>query len=373
MIYLDNSSTTKINEKILKVMIPFLTNNFGNASSKYYLGEISELAINNARNQVMDFIKASTGNVVFTSGGSESNNLILKGLQKYLKNKGTTNIITTQIEHKSILNTCKYLESQGFEVSYLPINEEGSIDLKTLERAINSKTGLISVMYMNNEIGSVNNVRQIGEIAHKNNILFHSDCVQAAGVIPIDVDYMNIDFLSISGHKINAPKGIGCAYLRYPEFVEPLIHGGQQEFGIRAGTENVPYIVGIGKACELHKELNLLERHNMHSYFIKHIKDEIDDLHINGNPFHKIINVKIDGVDNEALMMLLAEQGVFVSTGSACNSHSIEPSYVLKSLGLSNEDIRSSIRISLPSNITEGEIDEAVEIISKSVKLLREI
>lgn len=389
MIYLDNAATTKIDERVLEEMLPYLTAEYGNAGTLYKFGRNASFALRRARNQVALFLHTAPEQIIFTSGGSEANNLVFGGLKDYLKRIGKTHILVSAVEHDSVLRAAEALTKDGFDVEYIPVSRECKVCLEAVESAIRDDTGLVSVMYVNNETGSVNPVEAIGEICTRHGALFHTDCVQAAGCQPVDVAKIGCDFASISSHKVHGGKGVGALYVRDKSLITPIIHGGStQEFGLRAGTENVPGIVGFGKACEL---LVYCDKYNVANdiVYISSLRKELFQLiqqgltswgvpgilHINGDPDlsknGKILNLRFDNTDAETLLLLLDIHGVCVSAGSACNSHEQAPSHVLLAMGIPEEDARNSIRVSLSRMSTEDEIKEAAKIIVNCVMLLR--
>lgn len=388
MIYLDNAATTKMDERVLEEMLPYLTTEYGNAGTLYEFGRSANSAVQRARNQVALFLHASREQVIFTSGGSEANNLVFGGLKDCLKRIGKTHILVSAVEHDSVLRAAEALIKDGFDVEYIPVSRECKVYPEAVESAIRDDTGLVSVMYVNNETGSVNPVEAIGEICARHNVLFHADCVQAAGCQPIDVTKIGCDFASISSHKIHGGKGVGALYVQDKSLLTPIIYGGStQEFGLRAGTENVPGIVGFGRACEI---LMLCDKYNVTDdiEYISSLRRELfqliqqglasrglpDILHINGDSDlsknGKILNLRFDNIDAETLLLLLDIHGVCVSAGSACNSHEQMPSHVLLAMGISEEDARNSVRLSLSRMNTEDEIKEAAKIIVDCVILL---
>lgn len=376
MIYLDNAATTKVSPEVMEAMLPFFSDAYGNPGSIHSMGLTAEKAIETARRQVAAPIGADPGNIIFTGGGSEANTLAIAGLMEYLKRIGKTHIITTKVEHHSVLECIKYLVYNEFYVTYIPTNEFGEINYEMLEASISCRTGLVSIMAVNNETGNRYNIHRIGKICRKKSTLFHTDCVQAYCGIDINVDKDCIDFMSASGHKIHAPKGVGFLYARQKDLLRPIIFGGSQEYGLRGGTHNTPYIVGLGRAAELANTEHLKD---VHSYGAKIEKieqcilSEVPDTYINGIPHFnsKTINVRFDDVDGETLLMMLNSKGIEVSAGSACSAHYAEPSHVLSAIGLSDDEARSSIRISVSKYTTDEEIDEAISAIADSVKQLR--
>lgn len=366
-IYFDNAATTKIKTEVLNEMMPHLTNGYGNASSLYSIGRQSKRAIENARKQVAELINCDPHEIYFTGGGSESDNLALKGFAYANRNKGN-HIITSKIEHHAVLESCEWLQRQGFEVSYINVNQDGVIDLEELENSIKPTTILISVMFANNEIGTIQPIEKIAEIAKNYNITFHSDAVQAAGNVPIDVSKMNIDMLSMSGHKINAPKGIGVLYVKKGIEIEKIIHGGHQEKDKRAGTENVAGIVGMGKACEIankNLEPHIKNLKKLRDYYISKLEKEFPNkIRINGTMENRLpgnANVSFEGLDGSELIFKLDEKGICVSSGSACSSGSREPSHVLKAIGVPDKYLNSAIRTTFGDNNTFEEIDYLIK------------
>jgi len=372
-IYFDNSATTPIKTEVLNVMMPFLTTEYGNASSLYSIGRRSKKAIEKARKQVAKLINSDSKEIYFTAGGSESDNIALKGFAYANKEKGN-HIITSKIEHPAILETCRYLQTKGFEVSYINVNEDGIIKLEELKRAIKPSTILISVMAANNEIGTIQPIEEIAKIAHKNNIVFHTDAVQAIGNMSIDIKKMEIDMLSLSGHKIHAPKGIGALYVKNGINIEKIINGGHQEKDKRAGTENVAGIVGLGKACEVankNMEVHIKNLRRLRDYYIKKLKKEIPDkIRINGTMEQRLpgnVNVSFEGIDNSELIFKLDEKGICVSSGSACSSGNTLPSHVLSAINVPEKYLNSAIRTTFGDNNTFEEIDYLVRVIKNEI------
>lgn len=372
MIYLDSAATTKVSAEVLEAMLPYFSDVYGNPGSIHSMGRAAEAAIEAARSQVAAPIGAEPEKIIFTGSGSEANSLAIIGLVDNLRSIGKTHIITTQVEHHSVLSCMKYLFYKGFRVTYLPVNRDGDIDLDLLESSINEKTGLVSVMTVNNETGNLYPVHEIGKICRRHNVLFHTDCVQGYCNIDINVEKDRIDFLSVSGHKIHAPKGVGFLYAGRRDLLRPIIFGGGQEYGLRGGTHNAPYIVGMGRAAEIALE-NDTSYGMLTKEITRRILQEIPDAHINGTPHSnsKIVNMRFDGVDGETLLLLLDISGVEVSAGAACSAHYAVPSHVLSALGLTSDEAKSSIRLSVSADATRDEIAEAAEIIINSVKQLR--
>jgi cysteine desulfurase len=376
MIYMDHSATTPVKKEVLEEMLPYFSEFYGNPSSVYALSNHSRLAIDKARERVAKAIGAKKTEVFFTGGGSEADNWALKGVAYKNKDKGN-HIITTKIEHHAILHTCEYLEQQGFQVTYLDVDEYGMISLEDLEKAITEKTILISIMFANNEIGTIQPVKEIGELAKKHGVLFHTDAVQAVGSLPIDVKEMNIDLLSMSAHKLYGPKGVGALYIKQGTKIDPLIAGGAQEKNKRAGTENTPGIVGLGKAIELayeHLKENTAYLISLRERLIKGVQERIPYVRLNGHPEKRLpgnTNFCFQFIEGEALLLSLDMVGIAGSSGSACTSGSLDPSHVLLAIGLPHEIAHGSLRLSLGTGNTEEEVDYAVEKLVGIVDRLR--
>ncbi|MBF1141471.1 MAG: cysteine desulfurase NifS [[Eubacterium] sulci] len=377
-VYLDNSATTPIKGDVLKEMLPFLTEHFGNASSLYTPGLVARRALDEAREKVAALINAKANEVYFTGCGSESDNWVLKGVASSLKNKGN-HIITTVTEHPAMLRTCEYLEKNGYEVTYLGIDDQGRLNPAELEAAIKDTTILVSIMMVNNEIGTIHPIKELAAIAKKHGVLFHTDAVQALGNVPIDVKDLGVDFLSMSAHKIYGPKGVGGLYIRRGAKLGTLIFGGGQESGKRAGTENVAGIVGFGKAAEL--ALNSLDEHIKHSteirnYLAEKLTAEIPDIIINGSMDNRHpgnLNVTFKYIEGESILIQLDACGICISTGSACSSKSLKPSHVLSALGVPVELIHGTVRFSVGDFTTKEDIDYTVECTKKVVAWLRDL
>ena len=374
IIYLDNAATTKIKTEVLNEMMPYLTTGYGNASSLYSIGRNSKMAIEKARKQVSELIKCNPKEIYFTGCGSESDNMALKGYAYANKNKGN-HIITSKIEHPAILETCKTLENQGFEVTYINVDETGRIKLEELKKAIKPETILISIMFANNEIGTIQPVEEIAKIAHNNGIVFHTDAVQAVGNVYIDVKQMDIDMLSMSGHKINAPKGVGALYIKEGIEIEKFINGGHQEKNKRAGTENVAGIVGMGKACEIankNLETHIKNLRRLREYYINKLKKEMPErIRINGTMEYRLpgnANVSFKGANASELIFKLDEKGICVSSGSACSSGNTAPSHVLTAIGVPEEYLNCAIRTTFGDNNTIEQIDYLVNTIKRIIK-----
>jgi cysteine desulfurase len=378
-IYLDNQSTTPLDPRVLEAMMPYFTNRFGNPHSRSHsYGWEAEKAVETARALVGNIIGAGPKEVIFTSGATESNNLAIKGVANFYKDR-KNHIITALTEHKCVLDTCRHLEQEGFEVTYLPVQPNGILRLDDLREAITDQTVLVSVMGVNNEIGVIQPLAEIGAICRENKVFFHSDCAQAVGKIPLDVDEMNIDLMSISGHKIYGPMGIGALYVRRRPRVrlKAMIDGGGQERGMRSGTLPAPLCVGLGEACRIAKEEMAAEAEHIHMLadkLHKGINEKVPDVILNGDPEHRIpgnVNLSFSYVEGESLMMAISD--LAVSSGSACTSASLEPSYVLRALGVDEELAHTSIRFGIGRFNTEAEIDYAIDTVASHVGKLREM
>lgn len=372
IIYLDNSATTPIKTEVLQEMMPYLTTEYGNASSLYSVGRNAKRAIEKARNRVAELLNCNHNEIYFTGGGSESDNIALKGFAYANKEKGN-HIITSKIEHPAILETCKTLERQGFEVSYINVNEDGIIDVEELRKSIKPNTILISVMTANNEVGTIQPIEEIAKIAHDNNIVFHTDAVQAIGNVQIDVEKMRIDMLSLSSHKINGPKGVGALYIKNGIEVEKFINGGHQEKDRRAGTENVAGIVGIGKAAEIARknmETHIRNLSKIRDYYIKKVQKEIPDIRINGSMENRLpgnANISFKGINASELIFKLDERGICVSSGSACSSGNTNPSHVLTAMNVPEVYLNSTIRTTFGDNNTFEQVDYVVKILKQII------
>ena len=374
--YFDHAATTQMSAEVLAAMMPYLTEQYGNASSVYSLGRKSREAVESAREQVANAIGAKAKEIYFTAGGSESDNTLIKGVAKAKKNKGN-HIITTKIEHPAVLETCKQLEKDGFEVTYLDVDSKGVVNLEQLKSALKPETILISVMTANNEIGTIQPIKQIGAIAKENHILFHTDAVQAIGNLPIDVKEMNIDLLSMSAHKFYGPKGVGAMYIRTGVILEKLIAGGHQERSKRAGTENVPGIVGMGKAIQMacsSIEKNVAYLSELRNYFMEEIEKRIPHIRKNSNTnccLPGTANISFKFIEGESLLFMLDAKGICASSGSACTSGSLDPSHVLLAIGVPVEIAHGSLRISIGRDNTKEEIDYLIDSLCEIVEKLR--
>ncbi len=371
--YFDNSATTKIKNEVLNEMIPYLTKEYGNPSSLYSIGRRAKRAIDKSRMQVAELINCKPNEIYFTGCGSESDNMGIKGVAYANKEKGN-HIITSKIEHPAVLETCRNLETKGFEVSYINVDKDGRINLEELQNAIKPTTILISIMYANNEIGTIQPIRAIAQIAKKNNIIFHTDAVQAVGNVPIDVMRDDIDMLSMSAHKINGPKGIGVLYIKNGIQLEKFMNGGHQEKDKRAGTENVAGIVGMGKACEianknLYRHINILTK--LRDYYILRLQNELPDkIRINGSMNNRLpgnANISFEGIEASELIFKLDERNICVSSGSACSSGNASPSHVLTAIGTPEKYLGSAIRTTFGENNTFEEIEYLVRTIKNII------
>ena len=375
-IYLDHAATTPTRPEVAEAMLPYFTEAFGNPSSVYSYGQEARQAVEEARSRVAQLIGAKSEEIIFTSGGTEANNFALKGVAYANESKGN-HIITSSIEHHAVLEPCKLLEKRGFKVTYLPVDKYGLVDPDDVRKAVTPKTILISVMHANNEVGTVEPIEEIGSIAREAGIYFHSDAVQTAGHIPLNVDELNVDLLSVSAHKFYGPKGVGALYVRKGTKLIPLVHGGEQEKRRRAGTENVPGIVGLGKAAELagkemSKEAEQLVR--LRDKLIRGLKEKIEHIHLNGHPRKRLpnnVNISIDFVEGESVLLNLDLEGICASTGSACSSQSLEPSHVLLALGIPPERAHSSLRFSLGRENTDADIERVLDVLPAIVARLR--
>jgi cysteine desulfurase len=380
MVYLDNNATTPLDPRVLDAMLPYLRNKFGNAASRSHaFGWEAEQAVENAREQVANLIGASAKEIIFTSGATESDNIAIKGVAHMYRDKGN-HLIIQETEHKAVIDPAKYLEQTGFEVTVLGVDPHGMIRLEELAAAIKDTTTLVSIMFANNETGTIQPVAQIGKLCKDRGVIFHTDAAQAAGKVPIDVEAMGIDLLSISGHKVHGPKGVGALYVRRKRprvRCEPVIHGGGHERGMRSGTLNVPAIVGLGEACaiaqaemaEESKRITALRDRLWHG-----LQEKLDEIALNGHPEQRLpttLNVSFLYVEGESLMMGFND--IAVSSGSACTSASLEPSYVLKALGVGDELAHSSIRFSLGRFTTEADVDHTVKRVTDAVNHLRKM
>lgn len=378
MIYLDNAATTRTPPEVVEAMLPYFTEQYGNPSAIYSLGSAGKKAINEARRTIAAAIGAKPEEIYFTAGGTEADNWALKAAAECCAGKGR-HIITTKIEHHAVLHACGYLEKNGYEVTYLDVDRDGILDPESLKEAIRPDTVLISVMFANNEIGTIQPIREIGAIARERGILFHTDAVQAFGQIPIDVEEMHIDMLSASAHKLNGPKGTGMLYIRSGLKIRSFIHGGAQEKGVRAGTENVPGIVGF--AAAVRRALSRMEEkagreRELRDYLIRRIEGEIPYCRLNGHREKRLpgnVNISFRFIEGESLLIMLDMRGVCASSGSACTSGSLDPSHVLLAIGLEHEEAHGSLRMTLSEENTQEELDEVVGHLAEIVQRLRDM
>ena len=377
-IYADNAATTAVSQEVLEAMLPHFTTAYGNASSIYKLGRDAQRDVETAREKVAAALGAEPREIFFTSCGSESDNWAIKGIAERLGSKGKKHIITSVFEHHAVLHTCEYLEKQGYEVTYIPVSDKGLIDPEDIRKAIREDTALVTIMYANNEIGTIQPVEEIAAVCHEKGVIFHTDAVQAVGHVEIDVHKQGIDMLSLSGHKIHAQKGIGALYVKKGIVLPNLIHGGGQERGKRAGTENVPAIVGLGVAIEAATK-NIAEKAAVITPRRNRLIDGILKLpytRLNGDRDKRLpgnLNISIEGIEGESLLLMLDMNGICASSGSACTSGSLDPSHVLLSIGLKHEIAHGSLRLSIEEDVTDEDIDYILEVIPKVVSRLREM
>ncbi len=376
VIYMDNAATTPVKPEVLDAMLPYFTEKFGNPSSIYSISSQNKKDITTARETIAKAINTDTANIYFTAGGSESDNWALKATAEAYANKGR-HIITSKIEHHAILHTCDYLEKRGYEITYIDVDENGIVDLKQLEEAIRPDTILISIMFANNEIGTIEPIAEIGKIAKEHGVLFHTDAVQAFTQVPIDVEEMNIDMLSVSGHKINGPKGIGFLYIRKGVKIRSFVHGGSQERSRRAGTENVPGIIGLAKATEIAVG-NMKERTakeiEVRNHIIERVMNEIPYTRLNGDRERRLpnnINFSFQFIEGESMLIMLDSFGICASSGSACTSGALDPSHVLLAIGLPHEIAHGSLRLTISEDTTMEDADFVVDKLKGIVERLR--
>jgi len=378
MIYFDNAATTAVKKEVLEKTMPYFSQDFGNASSVYGLGQKSAMAINDAREKVANALSCKPSEVFFTGCGSEADNWAIKGVAFANRHKGN-HIITTAIEHHAVLHTCQYLEKQGFDVTYLPVDEYGKVNPDELKKAIRKDTILISIMFANNEIGTIEPIAEISEIAKEHKILFHTDAVQAVGAVPIDVNLLGIDLLSLSAHKFGGPKGVGALYIRSGVRIDNFMHGGGQEKSRRAGTENVAGIVGLGEAIKLATE-NLSEKTKritqIRDYIIKNIEEKIPYCRLNGHPTDRLcgnVNFCFEFIEGEGMLLFLDMNGISASSGSACTSGSLDPSHVLLAIGLPHSIAHGSLRISIGECNTMEDADKLLSVLPEIIQRLRDM
>jgi cysteine desulfurase len=370
ILYLDNAATTAVDKGVAKKVLEFSVEGYGNASSPHQVGIKAREELEKARKKIARFIGAKPEEIIFTSGGTESNNLAIKGLAK--ANPDKKHIITSAIEHPSVLETCKELEKKGHKVDYIPVDENGIVDIEDIKKKISDKTLLVSVMHVNNEIGTIQPLREIGELCKKKGVHFHTDAVQSFGKLNIDVNKMNIDLLSVSGHKVNAPKGIGFLYVRKGTKIKQIVHGGGQEMGLRSGTENVPGIIGLVSALDIKRNKKEIEK--IRDHMIRELT-KIQGARLNGSKTERIynnINISFYGIEGESLLLMLDKEGIVVSTGSACSSKKLKESHVLKAIKVPDLYINGSLRLTL-GKIAKEEADYVIDKIIEKVKKLQEI
>ena len=377
-IYMDHAATTPVDQEVVEAMMPCFTRVYGNASSLHSFGREAYNAMEEARRKVAELINAHSEEIVFTAGGTESDNIAIKGVAYANRSRGD-HIVTSTIEHPAVLETCRSLEKQGFKVSYIPVDKDGVVELEALRRAVTERTVLITIMHANNEIGTIEPMEEIAEIAEAKSIIFHSDAVQSAGKIPIDVKAIGVDLLSISAHKIYGPKGVGALYVKKGTRLEPIIHGGGHEKGLRSSTENIPGIVGLGKAAELAKARmseDTTHLTNLRDRLMKATLSNIEESYLNGHPTKRLPNnahFRFTGIEGEALILNLDERAIAASTGSACSSKKLLPSHVLMAIGLDEVQAHGSLRLTLGRENTKEDIDYVLEVLPETVKKLRAI
>lgn len=378
MIYVDNAATTKLEPEVLEKMMPYLTDYYGNASSIYRFGQEAKEAVNEARNTIAKCLNADDKEIYFTSGGTEADNWALKGVADALSKKGN-HIITSAIEHHAILHTCEYLEKQGFEITYLPVDENGLVNPEDLESAITEKTILVSIMFANNEIGTIQPIKELAQIAHNHNVYFHTDAVQAVAHVEIDVKELGIDLMSMSAHKFGGPKGIGALYIKKGVRVTNLLHGGQQELGRRATTENLAGIVGMAAALKLamdNFEKNVEKMQALRERYIKGVMEKIPYCRLNGHRTQRLpgnTNISFQFIEGEAMLLLLDMYGIAASSGSACTSGSLDPSHVLLAIGLPHGIAHGSLRVTFSHHNTEEEVVQIIDALEKVIQRLRDM
>lgn len=377
-VYLDNAATTKLIPEVMNEMIPYMTEVYGNPSSPHYFGQQSAMGLDKARRQVADAINADPSEIIFMSGGSEADNTAIRGIAERYSKKGR-HIITTNVEHHAVLHTCQMLEKQGYEVTYLPVDEYGMVTVDQVRDALRDDTVLVTIMFANNEVGTIMPIPEIGALCRERKVFFHTDAVQAAGHLPIDVKAMNIDMLSMSAHKFHGPKGVGALYLRKGIVLPPLIYGGAQERNRRAGTENVPGIVGMGKAIELactDLESKMESMRRLRDKLITELPKRIPEIKLNGHPTKRLpnnVNFSIKYIEGESILLMLDLNGIAASSGSACTSGSLDPSHVLLAMGLTHEVAHGSVRMTLCDETTEEDIDYVLEVLPKVAERLRKM
>ncbi|MDI6868559.1 MAG: cysteine desulfurase NifS [Coprothermobacterota bacterium] len=377
-VYFDHAATTPVHPEVLEAMLPYFSEQFGNASSLHSYGQLAARAVEEARAQVAELINCDPREIIFTGSGTEADNFALKGIAEKLKSRGN-HIITSSIEHHAVEMTCRYLEKRGFHVTYLPVDKDGLVHPEELKKALTDQTILVSVMHANNEVGTIQPIKELAQIAHEKGVLFHTDAVQTVGSIPVDVKDLGVDLLSLSAHKFYGPKGVGALYMRKGVAIEPLIHGGGQERNLRAGTTNVPGIVGLGKAAELaKKELRERMEHNLNlrERLIKGLEERLSDYILTGHRTLRLpgnVSICVQYIEGESMLLLLSAEGFACSSGSACTSGSLEPSHVLLSMGIDPQLAQGSLRITLGRENTVEDVDRFLEVLPKVVERLREM
>jgi cysteine desulfurase len=373
MIYFDNAASTKVDNEVIKTMNPFFIHNYANASSIHEIGQLAKEALNKARKIIADSINALPEEIIFTSGGTESNNFAIKATAFF--NKKKNHIITSKSEHDCVLNSCKWLKNQGFKITYLNVDEYGTVNPEDVKKAITKKTALVTIMHANNEVGTINNIKEIGKICKEKKVIFHSDACQSYTKIPIDVNEMNIDLLTINAHKIHGPKGVGALFIKKGTKLKAWQSGGSHEFGLRAGTENISGIMGFAKAVSLASQKNNNYLTKLRDYAIEKIKKEIPDVKLNGaigkNRLCNNVNFSFIGIEGESILLMLSEKGIMVSTGSACSSTSLKASHVLLAMGLKHEVAHGSIRFSFSKYNTIKEINYLIKVLKPIITKLR--
>ncbi|MBR9703142.1 cysteine desulfurase [Candidatus Woesearchaeota archaeon] len=373
IVYLDNAASTRVAPEVMDAMLPYFGDFYGNASSIHAQGFDARQAVKDARQVIADSLNASPKEIIFTSGGTESNNFAIKGVAFALREKGD-HIITTKTEHKCVMKSCEWLESQGFEITYLDVDEEGYVNPEDIEKAITDKTILVSILHANNEIGTIQDLEKIGALCEKHKVYFHSDACQSYTKIPLDVKKAKLTLLTINAHKINGPKGVGALYIKQFTKIDPLLHGGEQEFRLRAGTENTPGIVGFAKAVQMADKTDFTMMEQLRNQLIEGIL-LIPGTRLNG-PRKRLcnnVNVSINAIEGEATEGMLDQHGICSSTGSACSEASLEPSYVLKAIGLTDEEANGSLRLTLSKETTDADVKKVIVVLPKVVARLREI
>ncbi|MGB9834583.1 MAG: cysteine desulfurase NifS [bacterium] len=377
-VYFDHAATTPVHPEVLEAMLPYFSEQFGNASSLHSYGQLAARAVEEARAKVAELINCDPREIIFTGSGTEADNFALKGIAEKLKSRGN-HIITSSIEHHAVEMTCRYLEKRGFHVTYLPVDKDGLVHPEELKKALTDQTILVSVMHANNEVGTIQPIKELARIAHEKGVLFHTDAVQTVGSIPVDVKDLGVDLLSLSAHKFYGPKGVGALYMRKGVAIEPLIHGGGQERNLRAGTTNVPGIVGLGKAAELaKKELRERMEHNLNlrERLIKGLEERLSDYILTGHRTLRLpgnVSICVQYIEGESMLLLLSAEGFACSSGSACTSGSLEPSHVLLSMGIDPQLAQGSLRITLGRENTVEDVDRFLEVLPKVVERLREM